>query len=183
MRALRTGVERETTMDESTKKLLEGLREAMRAERHGHTFYKTAAMNTEDPRGKEVFEQLAREELEHFEFLASHFKSLAENGRLAPEAKLTGHAEVDPGSPIFSDQLKERIKDAHFEMSAIAIAVQLELNAINRYRELAAKAEMPEVKRFFEELANWESSHYKAFLHQQQLLQDDYWTASGFARF
>lgn len=169
-------------MEESTKLLLEGLREAMRAERHGHTFYKTAAMNTQDPTGKEVFEQLAREELEHFEFLAAHYKSVLEKGELS-SAKLTGHAVVDATSPIFSEQLRERIKDAHFEMSAIAIAVQLELNAINRYRELAAKAVLPEVKRFFEELANWESSHYKAFLNQQQALQDDYWTASGFSPF
>ena len=170
-------------MDESTKQLLEGLREAMRAERHGHTFYKTAAMNTQDPTGKEVFEQLAREELEHFEFLAAHYKSVLDKGQLDADAKLTGHAEVDPESPIFSNQLRERIKDAHFEMSAISIAVQLELNAINRYRELAAKASIPEVKKFFEELANWESSHYKAFLNQQQSLQDEYWTASGFSPF
>jgi rubrerythrin len=170
-------------MDDATRQLMEGLREAMQAERHGHTFYKTAAMTTQDPRGKEVFEQLAREELEHFEFLAAHFKSMLASHTLAKDVKLVGHAQVDPESPIFSDQLRERIKDAHFEMSAIAIAVQLELNAINRYRELAAKAAWPEVKHFFEDLANWESSHYKAFLHQQQALQDDYWTASGFSPF
>ena len=169
-------------MDEATKQLLEGLREAMQAERYGHTFYKTAAMNTQDPTGKEVFLQLAREELEHFEFLAAHYRSLAETGKLSG-AKLSGHAEVDPASPIFSEQLRERIQDAHFEMSALAIAVQLELNAINRYRELAAKAQIEEVKRFFEELANWESSHYKTFLNQQQSIQNDYWKASGFAPF
>ncbi len=170
-------------MDEATKQLLEGLREAMQAERYGHTFYKTAAMNTDDPTGREVFLQLAREEMEHFEFLSAHYKSLVDHGKLAEDTKLHGHAEVDPQSPIFSEKLRDHIKDAHFEMSAIAIAVQLELNAINRYRELAAKAEIPEVKRFFEDLANWESSHYKAFLNQQQLLQDDYWAASGFAPF
>ncbi len=170
-------------MDESKKELLAGIREAMQAERHGHTFYKTAAMNTVDPKGKEVFEQLAREELEHFEFLSAHYKSVVESGTISKDAKLTGHAEVDPESPIFSEQLRERIKDAHFEMSAMAIAVQLELNAINRYRQLAAKATIPEVKKFFEELANWESSHYRAFLNQQQTLQDDYWSASGFSPF
>ena len=170
-------------MDESTKELINGLREAMQAERTGHTFYKHAAMTTQDPRGKEVFEQLAREELEHFEFLAAHYRSMMENGTLAKGTKLVGQAEVDPESPLFSDQLKERIKDAHFEMSAISIAVQLELNAIKRYTEQAAKATIPEVKRFFEELANWESSHYNAFLNQQRALQDDYWSASGFSPF
>jgi rubrerythrin len=170
-------------MDESTKELIKGLREAMQAERTGHTFYKHAATTTQDLRGKQVFEQLAREELEHFEFLAAHHRSLMENGTLANDAKLTGRAEVDPESPLFSEQLKERIKDAHFEMSALSIAVQLELNAINRYRELAAKAKLPEVKRFFEELANWESSHNNAFLNQQRALQDDYWSTSGFSPF
>lgn len=170
-------------MDERNKQLLKGLQEAMQAERHGHTFYKTAAMTTQDPRGKETFELLAEEELAHFKFLAAHYKSMQANGILSPDAKLEGSAQVGEESPIFSAQLKERIKDAHFEMSALAIAVQLELNAIHRYKQLAAEATLPEVKQFFERLVEWETAHYKAFLGQQQQLQQDYWIASGFSPF
>ncbi|HNS96563.1 MAG TPA: ferritin family protein [Polyangiaceae bacterium] len=170
-------------MDETTRNLMVGLREAMQAERYGQAFYQNAAMTTADPQGKEVFEQLAREEREHFEFLAAHYKSLLTHQTPAAGVRLVGHAKVDSASPIFSSQLHARIKEAHFEMSALAIAVQLELNAITHYRAMAEKTSIPEVKRFFEELASWEKSHYDAFLHQQQALQDEYWTASGFSPF
>jgi rubrerythrin len=68
-------------------------------------------------------------------------------------------------------------------MSALAIAVQLELNAIKHYSEQAEKATRPEVKKLFAELAAWEKGHYAAMLRQQEALQDDYWAASGFAPF
>jgi len=170
-------------MDETTKELIAALRQAMTAERTGHTFYSMAAQNTDDPVGKEAFSQLAREETEHFQFLAAHYRSLVADGVLSPSAKLKGHAEVMGDSPIFSDALKERLKDAHFEMSALSIAVQLELNGIKHYREQAAKAKLPEVKKFFEDLAEWETSHYNALLRQQESLQDDYWSESGFQPF
>ncbi len=169
-------------MDAAMKQMIDGLKEAMQAERTGHTFYAMAAMNTSDPTGKEVFDQLAREEMEHFTFLASHYRSLLEHG-VPSNARLPSHPTVSPDSPIFSAALRERIKDAHFEMSAISIAVQLELNAINHYREQARRATMPEVQKFFEELAVWETSHYEAFLRQQQSLQEDYWRSAGFDRF
>jgi rubrerythrin len=170
-------------MDDSTKKLIIGLRQAMQAERTGQVFYRNAALNTADPNGKETFDQLAREEEEHFQFLATHYRALMETGKPAQRVSLQGHAEVEPASPIFSEQFKTRIKDAHFEMSALAIAVTLELSAINHYREQASKALLPEVRQFFEDLANWESAHYQLLLNQQQALQNDYWTASGFSPF
>jgi len=169
-------------MDEAMKQMIDGLKEAMQAERTGHTFYAMAAMNTQDPTGKEVFEQLAREEMEHFTFLASHYRSMLDKG--APsDAKLTSLPAVSADSPIFSPGLRERIKDAHFEMSAISIAVQLELNAIKHYREQAQKATIPQVRKLFEDLAAWETTHYEAFSRQQQALQEDYWHAAGFDRF
>lgn len=170
-------------MDETTKELIEGLRQAMTAERTGHTFYSLAAQNTDDPVGKEAFAQLAREETEHFQFLAAHYRSLVDRGVLSPTAKLRSHGEVMGTSPIFSESLKERIKDAHFEMSALSIAVQLELNSIEHYRAQAKKATIPEVEKLFEDLAEWERSHYNALLQQQEALQDDYWAANGFAPF
>ena len=164
------------------QQLLDGLKQAMQAERTGQHFYATAALTTQDPTGREVFEQLAREEAEHFAFLASHYRSINENGVLS-DAKLPAHGLVVAESPIFSTALRERIKDAHFEMSALAIAVQLELNGVKYYRAQAALATVPEVRKLFEELAAWETAHYEAFSRQQQSLYEDYWSDAGFNRF
>lgn len=167
-------------MDASTKQMLEGLKQAMQGERTGHEFYKMAAKNTADPTAKEVFAHLAIEELEHFEFLAANYKSLLATGTIASDVKLDLTHALEAQSPIFSKELRGRIKQAHFEMSALAVAVQLELNGINHYREQAAKASIPEVKKFFEDLVTWETLHYNAFIAQQQELQEAYWDDAGF---
>jgi rubrerythrin len=170
-------------MDQAQREMMDGLKQAMQAERHGQAFYQMAAANTADPTGKQVFAQLAREEQQHFEFLATHYRSLLETGVPAASAKLDPHGAISGSSPIFSESLRARIKEAHFEMSALAIAVQLELNAVTHYRQQAEKATVAEVKRFYQQLADWESSHYHAFLAQQQALQEDYWQQNGFERF
>lgn len=170
-------------MDEATRQMADGLRQAMAAERTGYEFYTLAAKTTQDLEGKATFEHLAQEEQEHFEFLRTHYKALTEHGKLAEGVKLSQKRSVKGDSPIFSASLRERLKGAHFEMSALAIAVQLELNGIKHYTEQAKAAPTPEARKFYEELVAWENGHYEALLRQQQLLQEDYWRDNGFEPF
>ncbi len=170
-------------MDAKTEELVAGLRAAMQGERTGYEFYKMAASHTKDPEGRKTFEALAAEEQAHFEFLRRHYHALLETGELAKDASLGQPRELGQEHPIFSKELKSRVQGAHFEMSALAIAVQLELNGINHYRELAARARTAEARKLFQELVEWESGHYEAFIRQQQELQEAYWAEAGFAPF
>lgn len=170
-------------MDARTTELVAALRAAMQGERTGYEFYKMAASNTADPQGKKTFEMLAAEEQSHFDFLRRHYLSLMETGQLSKDARLSKAKDLGEEHPIFSAELKGRIKGAHFEMSALAIAAQLELNGINHYREQAAKAHSPEARKLFQELVEWESGHYEAFIRQQQELQEAYWGEAGFSPF
>jgi rubrerythrin len=169
-------------MEKANSELLDGLRQAMQAERTGETFYRHAAKTTDDPQGRVVFARLADEEAEHFAFLLNHYESLRTRGELGTAT--LGHAgALDGASPIFSADFQRRIQDAHFEMSALAIATQLELNGIRHYGEMAKRATEPKVRAFFEELVAWEGKHYEALLRQQKMVQDDYWAAAGFEPF
>lgn len=170
-------------MDESTRKIVDGLQHAMRTETDGHHFYALAAGKVEDDKGREVFETLAREELGHLSFLKSHHDAYQKTGKPDPAATLGSRARLDGDNPIFSDKLKDRIGDAHFEMSALSIGMQLELNAERYYREQSEQAQDPNVKDFFRELADWEAGHYRALQRQQESLKEDYWAAGGFAPF
>lgn len=170
-------------MDPKTKELAEGLRQALLAERAGNEFYKMAAAQTQDPEGRKVFERLAEEEAGHFEYLAGHYRSVLETGALARGLTLREAHEFAHDNPIFSAELKGRLKYAHFEMSALAIAAQLELNALNHYKRMAERSESPEAKKLFEDLVAWESGHYDAFVKQQQALQEEYWNEAGFEPF
>jgi len=169
-------------MDESTKRVAEALQQAIQAENDGYGFYLMAARSTEDPKAQEVFGRLADEELEHHRFLRMHYESIVKTGKPSNEARLKLTAmELTGDSPIFSKALKDRIGDAHAEMSALSVGVQLEMNAQKFYREQAQATEDPTLRDLFEELAQWESRHYHALLTQQESLKEDYWSSSGFS--
>ena len=170
-------------MDRKETDLERGLKQAIGAERDGHNFYLMAVASTEDAKGKEVFAKLAAEELDHMHFLMRQYESILKTGKPDPSAKLGSRGELSGISPIFSESIKKRIGDAHFEMSALSIGVQLELDAIKFYKAQADAADDKDVKQFYTELADWESGHYRALLEQQEELKEDYWTAGGFSPF
>jgi rubrerythrin len=138
-----------------------------------------AAQNTADEQGRLTLMQLADEELLHIAFLHKQYKSISESGRIDAEASLGKHPESS--SPIFSQNLKTRAKEAHYEMSALSIALQLENSAIIFYTEQAKQTELPEAKHFFTELANWEIGHKRAIEFQLEELKDAYWSENFFS--
>ena len=170
-------------MDRSQKEIINGILEAIQAENSGYYFYSMAAQNTSDPQGKKVLNILAEEEQQHQEFLKKQYRSLLEKGETDSEAKLSSRLVLQGESPIFSSELKNRVKNAGLEMSILSIAVQLEHNAMNYYKNMAEKAKDPKVKNFFLELSEWEAGHYQALLTQQEALKEDYWADSGFVPF
>ena len=90
---------------------------------------------------------------------------------------------LDAMSPIFSEQLKKRIGDAHMEMTSLAVGIQLEMNAIRHYKTQSEVAKDAGIKKLFAQLADWERGHYNALLTQQDELKEQYWSDSGFSPF
>ena len=168
-------------MELEMKQLADVLQEAMRAESDGYAFYMMSANSTEDEKGKEIFQQLAKEEKGHMEYLKMQYQSIIDTGAIDPSLKLDLPMDFHPTHPIFTEKLIKRIGSAHFEMSALSIGVTLESNAFKFYGEQAEKTDNMEVKDFLIKLAEWEKRHYRALLQQQEMLKEDYWEANGFA--
>lgn len=169
--------------EEGQKRIEEGLVKAMQAEHEGRYFYLMAADTTTDPQGREVFQRLAAEEQEHYEFLSAQLQAIRETGKPNSGLKLGKPADLSGPSSIFSADLKKRIKEAHYEMTALSVAAQLELDASRFYKEQSELSDDLVVKTFYEGLAEWETGHYRALLAQQETLKEDYWSAGGFAPF
>ncbi len=174
---------KEIEMQNDSKVLAEALRQAAMAEREGHSFYMMAAHDTQDPKGKVVFELLAREEMDHLHFLKEHYDAVVTTGKLSPTAHLGTRTDLGLSSPIFTDSIKSRIREAHFEMTALAVGIQLERDATAFYQKHATESHDPEARKFFTELAQWESGHYQALLKQQEELKSEYWSGAGFSPF
>ncbi len=170
-------------MNNRQKELAEGLLTAIKAERYGHSFYLMAAKSTGDAKGQEVFKTLAREELDHMQFLRNQYDSIVKTGAPDKSLKIGNRTSLSAVSPIFSDELRERIKDANFEMTSLSIGIQLEQNSMAFYKTQAEKVDDPTMRDFYTKLAEWETGHYRALLKQQEELKEDFWSASGFAPF
>jgi rubrerythrin len=170
-------------MDRSTKRVIEGLQKAMQAEHEGRHFYLMAAGNTEDPQGKEIFQNLAEEELSHFHYLQAQYKSMVNTGKVDNSVKLGKSRTLTGSHPIFSEAIRDRINQAHYEMTALSIGVQLEQSAVMFYSTEAEAATDPEVVSFYNELAEWERGHLKALQDQMETLREDYWNQGGFSPF
>lgn len=168
-------------MTQDNRNLLEALLEAIKAENDGYYFYLMSADSTRDPKGKEVFKALADEELRHAGFLKRQYEALLRDGKVDPEASLGERVELADASPIFSEELLERIDGAHYEMTSLSVGVQLELLAMDFYKEQADKATNLEVASFFRELAEWEAEHYRVLLRQQEALKESYWANNRFS--
>jgi rubrerythrin len=170
-------------MDAALQEIVDALKSAVQAEGEGYHFYMMAAASTKDPKGKEVFETLAREEQDHARYLKAQYRSLLDTGRPDAGVRLGTRLDLTGPSPIFSPALRGRAADAHYEMSALSIGMQLELGAAQFYRGLAAKAAAPVLKQVLLELAEWETGHYEALQREQSSLRDDYFGDGGFSRF
>ena len=165
--------------DNERRAIESALQKAIEAETAGEHFYRMAAKSTRDAKGREVFERLADEEKCHFEYLRDACRSVREGGSIGVQVGKA--AALDAEDPIFSPELRRRIGEAHYEMSALSVGIQLELNARNFYKESADRAADAGVRAFFAELARWETVHYEGLLRQNEALKEGYWAEAGFA--
>jgi rubrerythrin len=170
-------------MTEENKAIIEGLAKAIMTEIDGYIFYSMAQKNVRDEKGKEMFSMLADEELAHRKFLEAQYKSIVDNGDLNKQIDLPDRHTWSHNYPIFSKAIIKRLDDAHFEMSALSIGIQLELSSEQYYRTQAKNSQNQDLADMYLKLANWESAHYHALIEQYNTLKDEYWTANGFAPF
>lgn len=155
------------------------LRHAMEAERDGFTFYTMAAERSDDSGARETFARLADEERTHYEALQNGYRSLAEGGAWSPASGLLSHREPEAAG-IFSDDFVRRIGGKHFEMSALSIGILLEKSAYEFYSRQADEADDQAVAALFRELAEWEETHYRLLLRQDEALKEEYWSENRF---
>ena len=167
-------------MDDATKDILQGLKTAIEAELTGYNFYKQASESIQDPGGKEAFARMAEEEKGHYRFLRLQYNAVLKEGGFDFSKELIKKDYNHRENPIFSQQIKDRIKDSHFEVSALTIGMKLELEALQFYRSWARKVDSKEAKAFFLELAQWEEDHYLAFERELDMLKEDYFAMNNF---
>jgi len=157
------------------------LRKAYQIEVDGYTFYSMAAERADKPAVQELFDKLARDEVQHKAYLQSVIGSYEEKGLAAFRMP---HRDPDLKAftgTIFTDQFKKQAEGASFELGVLSIGMTLETNAIKYFSGAAENTSETEVKDFYEFLADWEKQHLDALQKLYNGVRQDFWAEGGFA--
>ena len=157
------------------------LRKAYQIEVDGYTFYSMTAERATKPAVQELFDKLARDEVQHKAYLQSVIGSYEEKGVAAFKMP---HRDPDLKAftaTIFTDAFKKQAHGADFELGVLSIGMTLETNAIKYFSGAAENTSETEVKDFYLFLADWEKQHLDALQMLFNGVREDNWADGGFS--
>ncbi len=129
---------------------------AMDAEMEAHNYYSQSAQKTANPKGKDMFNQLAAFELSHYNNLKSLLDSLNEgNGWIQYAGTQFSDSSKSRGGG--NSPAKEETKDD--ELSILSKAIEDEKKASAYYNKLADETDDSSGKAMFKKLAEEENLH------------------------
>jgi rubrerythrin len=159
---------------------IQAIKAAIILEIKGEQFYKAAAEKASSEKIRDLFIFFADEEIKHRKFIVKQYDELLKSGNWIPhESKAVPSFNID--DKVINEELKNSLKHAWFEASAISIALNLELEALKFYQEAAKKTDNPNAKKFYELLAGWEKEHYEKFNRLENALREEFWEAARFS--
>ncbi|MGB2769526.1 MAG: ferritin family protein [Candidatus Zixiibacteriota bacterium] len=159
-------------MLEKPAELLKVIKEAISVESDGYHFFQAAAARIKDRKGKAAFRSLAQDEVDHKRVLEGLHQAIKTKTKFKFTRK--GHGKKSAArskSPIFSAGFKSKIKEAHFELSALRIGQLLERNSMEFYGKHAKRTKNRDLKALFNFLTKWEKDHLKALVQQERFLK------------
>lgn len=140
---------------------------AIKMETDAINFYREAAEKTQHPVGKKMFLSITEDERRHLELLSQIFK----------EINITIE-EVSPMQNIktifksMKDAMMKRIEATADELEAFKIAMQMEKEGIEFYKNARNQANTEKEKLLFERLVKEEQQHYDIFANTYFFLSD-----------
>ncbi len=144
----------------------------------GLQFFLTAAEKTSSKKAREMFRQLAEDEVEHKNILEKMLKQVAAGDDDIEIPDVEKHVQLD--HPVIGQELRESLKSTWFDTSALNIGVMLEQRSVNFYTEESKKTNDPGLKKLFNWLVEWERGHLQALVKIEEDLKEQFWFDQGF---
>lgn len=142
------------------EQLLAALKHAEQMEIDGKAYYLKMSQASVNQRGRELFQMLAVEEDVHREDFRKIYLAVSQ-GEDIPQHDFDAEDERKMKT-LFSQAIEEverEISAPATELEGIDIAIKMEQGGIDFYRQQAARAEFPNVRRFYSDLACEEERH------------------------
>jgi rubrerythrin len=151
----------------------EALKQALKMEEDGHSYYKQAREKTKDKMAKWVFKYLIEAEETHIKKITQLFKSLEETGKW-PDVVLARDDVKKPRSIFASalNQLDNKVKGTTEDIEALRLALDFEHKGQKYYQSKAETTEDPFEKKFYLLLSHEEGEHLISLLDTIEYLED-----------
>ena len=155
------------------RKFLNALEVALRNEMKEREFYLKNAERTKNPLGRAMFQQIADEEVEHFERLKELHEKWKSEGKWPATIPLeVRHTVVRNILSDLIERIDKMVQTDEDELQAIRTAIDFEAKGVSHYRKLRDEATDPKVKQFFDLLASIEHEHYLSLKETEEYLTD-----------
>jgi rubrerythrin len=154
----------------SDEKYVEALKWSVDMEKKGCRFYEQVAAKTNNELGKKVFLAMAKDETLHLEAIIKFNQKLLREAELPDMEELITREHKKGDESIFKKipgQLENKAGVDADDLKAYNIAMQMEKDGYEYYKECLDEATDDMVKKLFRFLIEEESTHY-------QLLMDTY---------
>ena len=152
---------------------LNALEVALANEMEEREFYLKNAERTKNPVGKAMFNQIANEELEHYERLKEIHQRWERNEKW-PET-----VPLKVNDTIVKNILKDSVKGVDMipekdddDLKAIQTAIDFEAKGVSHYANLRDNVSDPREKEFFNLLSKIEHEHYLSLKDTEEYLTD-----------
>lgn len=140
----------------------DALKIAMETEKKGMNFYRTASEIVSRNPTKKIFLKMLDEEREHLERLEEEWEQLLERDEHLLKAPIFLHFDYKALERIFPSrrEARRKLKGNVSELEALELAMKMELEAHNFFREYAKKFNDTKGRDIFLRFAREEQEHY-----------------------
>jgi rubrerythrin len=162
--------------------IVQELKRAINTEIDGYDFYIAAAESVDDEKGKKLFRQLAKEELDHLKALKSLSIALEKEGKWIEyeEAVDLGISILEEEKvPLFPNKelIPKLLGPNATDIDALNFAIKIEAEAIGYYSAALKNSSNKEEESFFSALRNIERAHLKLLRWElDSLVKKGYWS-------
>jgi len=164
----------------SENQRLNALEVALNNELREQDFYLRNAERSSNPVGKALFQQLANEELEHYELLKKLHETWDKDKKWPETVPLkVKETLVTDILDTVSQEIEGRPDQDEDDLAAIRIAVEFEAEGEAFYAKLRDESTDPREKEFFAMMSKMEHEHYASLKDTEEfLLNPDAWYAN-----
>lgn len=146
-------------MSDSIKAHVQALQIALDTEKKGYRFYMMAAKSSKDPKGQEVFEHLAKDEVEHMGVIATMYESLtSDEPWMTYEDAVEKYGKTPTEKIIFPD-VPDEPQENFNDINALEEALDFEKKAVQFYSKQAQACEEERARAFYQSLIEIEEGH------------------------